>query len=924
MAFSPHEQRVLTGAGMDEETLFAAALKWDDPAKRAAFLLGACGGDEPLRRNVEELLHAHDQAGNFLEKPAISRAAPPTELGLPETPTEIVPKQLGDYRIVREIGRGGMGIVYEAVHVRLGRRVALKVLSRRIGGDRRFLDRFEREGRAAARLSHANIVAAFDLGEDAGVHFLVLEYIAGRNLAEVVRAEGPLPAARAVECAVQAAEALAHAHSQGLVHRDVKPSNLLLADDGTVKLLDLGLVRFDDLLEDRKTATASPDKRSLTESGAIIGTMSYMAPEQATSPSTADARVDIYSLGCTLFYLLTGRPPFAGETSFAILLAHREEAIPALRDAAEGVPTALEAVFRRMAAKRPEDRYASMVEVIEALRAALEIASGRHADRRQTSALVPQAARMPSRRGVYLALAVLFIAAISAGPWFAWPRRQPGAASSNANKEDTQDTRLCALDALQRVDIDPYELQEAGSFDPNAGAPSELVAILGDSRLKHWYYISSLAFSPDGQTLASGSWDSTVCLWDAATGRRRRTLDASDWVGSIALQSSGKLLAAALRSGTIIVWDVATGAEARRFPARRPHPWPVVRFSPDGTILAWGAHTDIQLWDVHGGDVDVLSGAATKIEDLAFSGGGDTLAVAGANGTVQIFDLAKRHVASVCKGDGPAIGSVAYASDGRVAAGDKHGTLYLFDPATGERACQARAGGGAINGMIAGPEPASLLSASHDGLIREWQATSIGTAPAALAVRRTLGPARTPLWCLARSSRQVAAGGLGQAVRLWDWPSGAETVHGAGHAARATSLALSPDGRRLASGGDDFAVGIWDVASARPLRFLGGYTERVFARRPNRVGAVHRRQIEALGPRAECPARRPNNADGRERFCRHARRHALRCGRAGRLRRCLGRQRAPATLHVDVRRARHHRARLQRRRQLAGGRGRRP
>jgi len=166
---------------------------------------------------------------------------------------------------------------------------------------------------------------------------------------------------------------------------------------------------------------------------------------------------------------------------------------------------------------------------------------------------------------------------------------------------------------------------------------------------------------------------------DAATGRKRRTLDAADWVGSIALQSSGKLLAAATRSGTIIVGDVATGAEARRFPASRPLSWPIVRFSPDGTILAWAAHTDIQLWDVQGGDIDVLRGAATKIEDLAFSGDGNTLAVAGADGTVQIFDLAKRRVASVCKGDGPAIRAIAYALDGRVAAGDKQGTLYLFE-----------------------------------------------------------------------------------------------------------------------------------------------------------------------------------------------------------------------------------------------------
>jgi tRNA A-37 threonylcarbamoyl transferase component Bud32 len=267
---------------------------------------------------------------------------------------------LGNYTVLDQLGSGGMGTVYKARHRRMKRIVALKVLSPRLVGSPAAVQRFQREVEAVARLSHPNIVVAHDADEAQGVHFLVTEYVDGEDLAHLVRAGGPLPVALAVDCAVQAAAGLAHAHAAGVVHRDVKPGNLLRDRQGTVKVLDLGLARF---------AEEGPSRvGDLTENGSILGTCDYMAPEQALDTRRADQRSDVYSLGCTLYFLLTGRQIFVGETSMEKVFAHREQAAPSLRDARPDVPPSLDAAWRKMVAKDPADRYPSMDAVALALR----------------------------------------------------------------------------------------------------------------------------------------------------------------------------------------------------------------------------------------------------------------------------------------------------------------------------------------------------------------------------------------------------------------------------------------------------------------------------------------------------------------------------------------------------------------------------
>lgn len=269
--------------------------------------------------------------------------------------------KLGPYVIREQLGRGGMGLVYLAEHKTLRRKVALKVLiaPKDAAEAKLALERFLREARSAAALNHPNIVRLHDVGQQGTVNYLIMEFVDGSTLENLLIRGGPITPSRAVEYIAQAAAGLQHAHENGFVHRDIKPSNLMLAKDGTIKILDMGLARsfapIDQLTEQ-------------LDSGAILGTSDYISPEQALGGSEVDIRADIYSLGATFFALVTGKPPFAGSTPQK-LMQHQMKTAPILTELDPTFPEGLAQVVAKMLAKKPKQRYQTPADVIEDLAA---------------------------------------------------------------------------------------------------------------------------------------------------------------------------------------------------------------------------------------------------------------------------------------------------------------------------------------------------------------------------------------------------------------------------------------------------------------------------------------------------------------------------------------------------------------------------
>ena len=272
--------------------------------------------------------------------------------------TELI---MGNYVVLSKLGSGGMGSVFKARHRRMKRIVALKMLNKEMLDSPASLQRFQREVESIAKLMHPGVVAAYDADEGPLGHFLVMEYVEGNDLLNLVAKNGPFSVPRAVDTIVQAARAMAYVHSRGLIHRDIKPANFLVDGSGNVKVADLGLVRVE---KESDGSSSSTETEGLTQACTIAGTLEYMAPEQAMDTKTADARADIYSLGCTLWYLLTAKVVYPADTQMKKVLAHQNAPIPSLRQFRPDAPAPLEFVFRKMLAKSITDRYQTMDEVV--------------------------------------------------------------------------------------------------------------------------------------------------------------------------------------------------------------------------------------------------------------------------------------------------------------------------------------------------------------------------------------------------------------------------------------------------------------------------------------------------------------------------------------------------------------------------------
>jgi eukaryotic-like serine/threonine-protein kinase len=351
------------------------------------------------------------------------------------------------YELTELVGTGGMSSVYKAHDTLLERNVALKILHDHYSDDDEFVERFRREARTVAQLSHPNIVTVIDRGEANGRQFIVFEYIDGENLKELVVRSGRLPVRRALELAVEVARGLAFAHDHGLVHRDVKPQNVLLNGDGKAKVTDFGIARSRDV------------EHGVTQTGTVLGTSNYIAPEQATG-QPVDAQTDVYSLGVVLYELLAGDVPFPGESFVSVAMKHVNEQAPDLRDVRRDVPPRIAAAVDRALAKDPRHRFPTMDAFAAELEACLAELD-RPDDTAEATMVVPAAQRLgrttaPRRSRWPLAIILLALVAIGALVVAVFLLR--GSSSTDGTTTGTQ----------------AVELTAAGSYDPE-----------GDNKIEH-------------------------------------------------------------------------------------------------------------------------------------------------------------------------------------------------------------------------------------------------------------------------------------------------------------------------------------------------------------------------------------------------------------------------------------------------------
>ena len=408
-----------------------ATIDWDSMPKPA---------DEPAATGTWKSSPTDDSAATAdwgsapsAERTAATIAATPSSASPPRAALasgNFDGKTLGGYRLVKELGRGGMGSVYLARQVSLDRDVALKVMSPRFADDPKFVARFTREAYAAAQLVHHNVVQIYDFGEDHGTSYFSMEFVDGENLSSVVKKKTRLDPEEAVGYVLQAARGLKFAHDQSLIHRDIKPDNLMINSQGIVKVADLGLVKTVGGEEPTEPEPPNAPRRqaldstaNITRADVAMGTPAYMAPEQIRDAAGVDHRADIYSLGCTLYDLVTGKPPFEGRTAFEVMTKHQTEAIVPPERIAKRVPKVLSDIILKMTAKKAEDRHPDLGAVIDDLEGFLGIRSSgpftpkeEHANLLEESvatwAAVPQAKlRAPALLGVLgggLLLTVVF------------------------------------------------------------------------------------------------------------------------------------------------------------------------------------------------------------------------------------------------------------------------------------------------------------------------------------------------------------------------------------------------------------------------------------------------------------------------------------------------------------------------------------
>jgi len=628
--------------------------------------------------------------GEWLEDPPTTSAG----TGSFANPETIVRDAMASqYDIEKELGRGGMAIVYKAVQESLGRPVALKVLPQGLTHDQKLLERFHREARSAAMLNHPHIVTIFDEGEINGVHYMAMEYLTGRDLHEILQEGGPLPPDEAVALIAPVAEALGYAHTRDTVHRDVKSSNVMVTDVGRPVLMDFGI------------AYASSESR-LTQTGTVLGTPEYMSPEQARG-NEVDPRSDLYSLGVVLYETVTGTLPHTGGHPMSVVykVLHESYAPPSNHN--PDCPDWLEQIIAKLLMKDADNRYQTGQEVADALKSKdpgeeVPVPQG-GGDNGSVSNGGSGGGGTRGGNGSPDAPATQVYRPGDERPE---PTPQPAATSTETATAEAETSGPASNAQTQR-----QRLHIVRSLDGNAD------------------WVNAVSFSPDGQFALSGAEDNSVKLWEVVTGRQIQTFTGLESQPiSVALSPDGSYLVSESSNGHVRLWDVDSGQAIRTF-ARHSEAVLAATFSPDGkhVLSGCGEAGTLRLWEAETGEVvRTFDNNPEAIFSLAFSPDGKyILTGSGQSGTLKLWDAATGSVVRTFdEGDWDStyVFSVSFSPDGRYAlSGSDDMTARLWDVESGNLVRTFDGHSGLVIAVSFSPDGQYVLSGSSDMKVQLWK-----------------------------------------------------------------------------------------------------------------------------------------------------------------------------------------------------------